>query len=281
MIRDGMNSRLVDQDYLRTNQYRDSANLRARMGLHERFSVNAQGWHGWVFERIVVPPGGRLLELGCGPGALWQANAELLPGDWQLTLTDYSAGMAREVRDTLARMLPGATIVVANTDAQALPFADNSFDAVIANHMLYHVPDRLRAFAEIRRVLRPGGRFYAATNGARHMQELNALENGKMPAEAQPFDRLAFSLENGAAQLAPHFANVTLHRYDDALVVTEAAPLLDYIRSMSSHPGRDDARLAITIADLLARDGTIRIAKDTGMFVVESRVASRERTLLG
>jgi ubiquinone/menaquinone biosynthesis C-methylase UbiE len=262
-----MNSRLLDQRYLRTNQYRDSANLRARMGLHERFSVNQQGWHGWVFERIALPPGGRLLELGCGPGVLWQANSERLPVDWHLTLTDYSPGMVREVRDTLARVLPGAAIVVANVDAQVLPFANASFDAVIANHMLYHVPDRPRALAEIRRVLRPGGYFYAATNGARHMQELNALASGKTPTEAQPFDCLAFSLENGAAQLAPHFASVALHRYEDALVVTEAAPLLDYLRSMSAHPDRDNAHLAATIADLLARDGAIRIVKETGMFV--------------
>ena len=178
--------------------------------------------------------------------------------------------MAREVRETLARILPGAAIVVANVDAQALPFPDDGFDAVIANHMLYHVPDRPRALAEIRRVLRPGGYFYAATNGARHMQELHALATGKSPAEAEPLDRLAFSLENGAAQFAPHFANVALHRYDDALVVTEAEPLLDYLRSMSARPDRDDAHVAATIADLLARDGAIRITKETGMFVARN-----------
>ncbi|MFN8516314.1 MAG: hypothetical protein U0841_27750 [Chloroflexia bacterium] len=40
---------MVDQGYLRGEQYRDSGNLRARMGLHERFSINPQGWHSWVF----------------------------------------------------------------------------------------------------------------------------------------------------------------------------------------------------------------------------------------
>jgi SAM-dependent methyltransferase len=219
-----------------------------------------------VFDRIALPPGGRLLELGCGPGDLWRANADRIPADWQLALTDYSPGMVREAREALARVRPGAALVAANVDAQALPLADASFDAVVANHMLYHVPDRPRAFAEIRRVLRPGGRFYAATNGARHMQEVGSLADGELIAAARIRGRLGFNLENGAEQLAPYFADVRLSRYDDALVVTEAAPLLAYIRSMSNHPDHDDARLAATVADRLARDGAIRITKDTGMF---------------
>jgi ubiquinone/menaquinone biosynthesis C-methylase UbiE len=57
-------------------------------------------------------------------------------------------------------------------DAAWIPLADGSMDAVIANHMLYHVSDRRRALAEIHRLLRPGGRLYATTNGLGHMAEL-------------------------------------------------------------------------------------------------------------
>lgn len=267
MSGDVVSGRMVDQGYLRGEQYRDSGNLRARMGLHERFSVNPQGWHSWVFAQIVLPPGGRLLELGCGPGGLWRANAERIPGDWRLTLTDYSAGMVREASGAVAHARRDVVIAAANVDAQALPFADGSFDAVIANHMLYHVPDRPRAFGEIRRVLRPGGRFYAATNGGRHMLELGELAAGETLVAARIRGNLGFNLENGADELASFFAEVALERYDDALVVTEAEPLLAYIRSMSLNPDRDDTRLTAAIADLLARDGAIRITKDTGMFV--------------
>src|SRR3954452_19250454 len=101
MDRGRATGRMVDQRYLRDEQYRDSGNLRARMGLHGRFSVNPQGWHAWVFERIVLPSDGWLLELGCGPGDLWRANADRVPVDWHLTLTDYSPGM---VREALARV---------------------------------------------------------------------------------------------------------------------------------------------------------------------------------
>ena len=270
MIRDTLAGRWTDQSYLRGEQYRDSGNLRARMGLHERFSVNPYGWFRWVLDRLALPPGSRILELGCGPGRLWLENADRCAADWRLTLTDYSLGMAREAHDAVTRAVPQLRITAANVDAQALPFADAGFDAVIANHMLYHVPDRQRAFAEVRRVLRPGGRFCAATNGIRHLQELDALLAGTPLAEARPFTALAFTLENGAGQLAPIFPHITLARYEDALVVTEAAPLLDYIRSMSAHAVIDHQALAATIAAHLARDGAIGITKDTGMFVART-----------
>ena len=52
------------------------------------------------------------------------------------------------------------------------PYDDASFDAVIANHMLFHVPDRAKALAEMRRVLRPGGKLYTSTMGETHKKTL-------------------------------------------------------------------------------------------------------------
>jgi SAM-dependent methyltransferase len=116
-------------------------------------------------------------------------------------------------------------------DAQAIPFEDESFDAVIANHMLYHVPDRTKAIAEIKRVLKPGGHFIATTVGENHMHEImdwfrrihvdNVWESFVVP----------FTLENGLEQLQPHFSHVALSRYEDNLFVTEIEPLIAYIRS--------------------------------------------------
>ena len=60
-------------------------------------------------------------------------------------------------------------------DIRDLPFEDESFDGVVANHMLYHVPDRPQALAEIRRVLRSAGRVFATTNGGDHLQEIKAF----------------------------------------------------------------------------------------------------------
>jgi len=107
--------------------------------------------------------------------------------------------------------------------------------------MLYHVPKRAIAYREIRRVLKPGGRLYAATSSRDHMRELDELVNMFRPSASQrhgPVSLISdrrlstgFNLEHGASELAQWFSSVALHRYGDALVVPEAAPLVTYVQS--------------------------------------------------
>jgi len=164
-------------------QYATDENLQARISLHAVYSVSGH-WFEWLFDREVPGPGARILDLGCGPATLWRANRERLNASWSLTLADSSAGMIEASRQGFGGP---ATYVVA--DAQELPFPAGSFDVVLANHMLYHVPDRPRAFAEIRRVLVPGGAFHAATNGRGHLAELGALIPGRTNgATSRPSD---------------------------------------------------------------------------------------------
>ena len=262
---------ISDQQYLLRHQYKDASNLDARIGLHERFSTNAYGWPRWALDRVLphVPSDGHVLELGCGPGAPWRENRERIPVGWDVTLSDFSAGMLAEARRNLSDA--GRPFSFAQIDAQHTPYPDNSFDAVIANHMLYHVPDRARTFGEIRRVLRPDGRFFAATNGQGHMRELEEFVPAyRAHRVGLGFDLERGELERGELELAPWFAHVELDRYEDALEITEAAPMLDYLFSMrlAVDIGETD-RAAITheVERRLAADGVIHIGKDVGLFV--------------
>ena len=167
-----------------------------------------------------------------------------------------------------AAQLGSADFSFAAVDAQAMPFGDRSFDAVIANHMLYHVPDLPKALAEARRVLRSDGALFAATNGRNHMRELYELVRRVEPdAYSDLLAGLAFSLENGRGHLAPWFARIDLRRYEDALVVNEAEPLCAYIRS--SDRLSDEALEACRrlVAREIAERGSVRITKDAGLFV--------------
>lgn len=256
-----------DQDL--SEQYQDSTNLNARVRLHERFSTNRYGWHRWVFDQLRLPPRCRILELGCGPGYLWRENGARVPRDWEIILSDRSPGMLSEARHGLDA--DDGAFRFAVVDAQSIPFADGGFDAVIANHMLYHVPNREQALAEIRRVLRPGGRFYATTVGRSHMGELHALINRVVGASIYGGDRFSapFTLENGAEQIARWFSQVELRRYDDALVVTEAEPLIAYAASgmaKSLLVGDHLAALTREVNQELVSKGAVRITKDSGLF---------------
>jgi SAM-dependent methyltransferase len=261
-------SGLSDPKYLK-NQYKDSSNLSARAGLHERFSTNKYGWHRWVFDQLDLPSTANMLELGCGPGWLWLQNRDRIPAGWQITLSDLSEGMVDEARQRLG----GASRAFAfkTIDAQTIPFPEASFDGVIANHMLYHVPDRARAITEIRRVLKPGGRLYATTVGEHHMQELDQLVTRFAPDVRLWQDKggpPAFSLENGAVQLTGVFPEVTLRRYEDGLVVTDADALIAYALSGISITKLGDRREAFArfVAQEMAAQGAIRITKDSGLF---------------
>jgi ubiquinone/menaquinone biosynthesis C-methylase UbiE len=193
---------LNDPHYLK-KQYKDSSNLDARIQLHQRYSVNKYGWQLWVFDQLDLPYQCRLLELGCGPGNLWQENLSRIPANWEITLSDFSAGMLEDARRKLEKRGLFQFKVI---DAQSIPCENGYFDAVIANHMLYHVPDRPAALAEIRRVLKPNGHFYASTVGERHLIEIRDLKMKFNPALAA-LGRVTdpFTLENGMVQILTQF----------------------------------------------------------------------------
>ena len=260
----------TDQEYLLTSQYKDSSNLKVRIRIHKRFSINKYSFHRWIFDHFNIPHPARILEAGCGPGHLWTQNVDRIAEDWDITLSDFSAGMLQEAQSNLSNSKGHFTFKL--FDIQSIPFEDEHFDTVIANHMLYHVPDRAKALSEIRRVLKPGGRFYAVTNGERHMQEIYDLLKKFTPEMPDPRDNLFshhFGLENGGDQIAHWFETVTLHRYEDGLVVTEAGPLIAYVLSTSAGVAVIGDRLpefTRFLEDELAAHGAIHVTKDTGMF---------------
>lgn len=256
---------VTNQEYLRNQQYKTANNLQARINLHKRFSTNPNDWFVWVYDHLHLEPGTRVLEIGCGQGDLWAKNQPRVPADCQMTLTDLSEGMAAQARGSMIGLLAG----FACTDAQALSFVTGRFDVVIANHMLYHVPDSQRALVEISRVLTPNGRFFAATNSLTHLDELTELINGFSPDYQYNKPALSFNLENGQETLGHYFSRVTCHTFPDALEVTEALSLAEYIRSMCSV---DSDFIEKHFEDLLAyvqarlyKDGSIHISKSVGL----------------
>jgi SAM-dependent methyltransferase len=154
-------------------------------------------------------------------------------------------------------------------DAQSIPFEDETFDVVIANHMLYHVPHRAKALAEIKRVLKPGGHLIATTVGEKHMHEV--MDWFKQIHEAQVWESFVvpFTLENGQEQLQPYFSQIALSRYDDNLQITEIQPLMDYILSGIRVQELPDEKLELLQQNLeqeLKDKGSIFITKDSGLF---------------
>lgn len=257
----------TDCNYLLTQQYQDSSSLVARINIHERFSTNAQGWHRWVFEQLQLKSKARILEIGCGTGALWHINIESIAPDWDITLSDFSAGMVESAKGIFGPLAKRFTWNI--IDAQSIPYGDQSFDVVIANHMLYHVPNRQQALQEVRRILRPSGQFYASANGRDHLREMDDLFHVWFPEKERDNSVEKFGLETGEAQLIQNFSKIALHIYPDTLQVTEVEPLLHYLLSTSAKDVLDEQHLYLireVIENEFKQKGCFFVTKSSGLF---------------
>lgn len=263
---------------LKEQQYANQGNFNHRVYLHATFRQNPYPWPLWIFDQIPKDAPAKVLELGSGTGMLWMANAMVkrIPPEWDITLSDFSPGMLNDARKNVGALADELTFAV--IDAEHIPHPDETFDIVIANHMLYHVADRPRAFAEIQRVLKPGGALYASTVGLNNMAEMKQLVQEFNPAS--PMDLVlggieaGFSLENGTKQLEPFFADIRIVQYDDALIVTEVEPLVQYVFSCNGLveqlevlPCDQLDAFRDFVAEKMSRTGSIFISKESGLFI--------------
>ena len=245
-------------------QYASAANLSTRMSIHAKYSTNRQGFGNWIAAHYPVSEGMEVLELGCGTGDIWLGRKDLIASCSRILLTDFSEGMLVKAKDTL-KAYPG--IEYAAADIRAIPCPDSSFDLVIANMMLYHVPDIPKALSEVRRVLRGGGTFCCATYGEHGILEyLAGLFAGYGVRDEMNH---TFTLQNGEAQLRAYFGEVTRYDYEDSLEVTDVRDLADYIASLA---GMSSLRAVpretvLRVLGSAAAGGVLKVPKEYGLFL--------------
>jgi ubiquinone/menaquinone biosynthesis C-methylase UbiE len=141
---------------------------------------------------------GDALEIGSGTG-YFSLNLVQLGVVERLTATDISPGMLRRLETTAAALGVGGVATVA-TEAETLPFEDESFDLVFGHAVLHHIPDLDRAFAEFRRVLRPGGAIAFAGEPSRYGDRLAALPKRAGTLVAPAWRRLTGARRRAVAE---------------------------------------------------------------------------------
>ena len=254
----------VNQPETVQKQYQMTDNLNTRISVHEKYSTNKTGFGNWLFSHKDFFPGNKILELGCGTGDLWKSKLHLLDRSTLLTLTDLSENMVHAAKNTLGDQ---NNISYALVNIEEIPYNNNCFDQVIANMMLYHVPDLNRGLSEVNRVLKKDGYFYCATYG----------ENGIIPFIADLLKDYGitdttnknFTLQNGNRILGKHFSEIRRLDYEDSLAVTDINDILDYICSLSdltsiAKLGRDTLK---TVLEREMVNGILNIPKEYGMFI--------------
>lgn len=236
--------RLDDPEVVQ-REYATEEGLRARASVYQ--GISGRDARDLVVQAIGEVTPERVLEVGCGWGELAARITDELGAD--VVAIDLSPRMVElsQERGVDARV----------GDVQELPFADGEFECVTANWMLYHVPDLDRGLAEIARVLRPGGRLVAATNGLRHLDELWSLV-GRDRAE----EPVRFFTETAKQFLVRHFARVERRDVESTMVFRDADAVRGYIESSIAHK-----HLA---GRLPALEGPLTVTRRNSVFVAET-----------
>ena len=213
-------------------QYMDSSNLDASIKLQDRFSSNRHGWYKWTFNNIKLDKKYKVLEIGCGNGALWSKNINLLDKDISITLTDVCEEMINSAKKSLSNYSDIFDFQI--VDPYNIPFENESFDLVIANHILFYMKDVDKVLNEIKRVLKIGGYFYSSTIDSKNMKELESLVKGFNSNIKISEEKISsnFGLENGEGILSKHFCQIKKYLYEDKLVINDAKGILEYIYSI-------------------------------------------------
>ena len=259
------------------SQYENANNISARIRLHKDYSINKQGWFPWIYETGITPILSKnqdtnieILELGCGEGSLWVENKDKLPQNVHITVSDISEGMIRDIR----RNLDSDTRFSYETfDCHKIPAQTQTYDLVIANHLLFYCDNMEQVCSEIKRVLKPDGIFICSTYGSGHMKEITELvqkfDKRIVLAAENLFDR--FGLENGNHILSKYFSKIQIKKYEDAILINHAEPLIEYI--LSCHGNQNQYLLKhyhdfrLFVEKQVRKE--YRITKDAGFFQCE------------
>lgn len=260
--------------YLSSIQYYDSGNLSSRQIIHQKFSTGLLNWHDFIFELAKVKPEMSVLALGCGNAAQWKDNQSRYPDNCRIFLSDFSPGMLHDAARGMGRDRRFSYLCI---DSMKPALLGAQFDLITANHMLYHVPSVPQVLENVIKLLKPGGRFMAATNGVEHMSDLDELlARFSTLLEGKHGMSSAFNLLNGEAQLRKYFSKIELHLYPSDLWVTNAKLLTKYAYStpiVKENLGREGfEEMSAFFQRRIEHYGGIQIRKQTGVFLAQNPV---------
>ncbi len=281
-------------------QYATDAKIRLRQQIHEQFTHPRIDFAEWVLSNYRWRGGERVLDVGCGNGKYYYPLLYKAPDEGQPIEyygLDLSNGMLQS-----HPMYPSPRLTIGSIER--LPFADGTFDVVMANHVLHHVPNLIHSIQELKRVLKPDGVLITATNSILSMYNLRRILHrstvllSRLGSQVQPMLAPSdpYSLENGILVMKRYFYAVMRADLPSTLVFTDAEPLLEYIESTRDlrEPQLPpdvhwDDMMAITrqqITQIIHTQGHLPIDKLTGVLVctdsgdfVQAFVSLRQKLL--
>ncbi len=257
----------IDKDYLKNKQYKKSNYLEARIAIH-KYNTNSDSFYGWIWKKMNISDPVSILEIGCGTGSFWKENFSNLPEGASLLMTDFSDGMVEKAKNNLSDY----NIEYKVEDIENIDFPDDSFDLIMAHHVVYHSENKDKALKELKRVVKPDGKVTITTNSEKHM--LNVYEIGGRLDDNFPKDRIidSFTEEIADKMLPQYFSDITKLVSEDLLKVTDLDVMIGYVQS-AVEPRHIEIksdfydRYAEIVADEINEKGYFGIQKRSPLFI--------------
>ncbi len=258
-------------------QYRSDDNLKKRISIHD-YSTSEVGFYEWMFEKIALTSGLKVLDIGCGNAAFWGHMAEKLPERMEIHLVDYSDGMLASAKSTvynIQKKYPekGLKFVFEKRDATSFSYPVAGFDRIMANHMLYYInkESRLDLYQKINDLLAENGRFSCSLIGKKHLNELHELIREYYPDIKIPSDSFDIWLETAKEELRNFFTVVQVEEQENDLLVPEEELVFDYVSSYSTQAmelvSKDKEQFLDRVRTEKNEEGYMYIHKSTGIVV--------------
>ncbi|MEV4383267.1 class I SAM-dependent methyltransferase [Streptosporangium sp. NPDC049644] len=264
--------------------FADTRMLDGKQLAHNRYRTSPRSLIDHLAEQLELAGTETLLDVGCGNGFVLEHLRPHL-ADGRIIGLDIAPGVLQAAEARLAGVATPCEWVEGSADDLSA-FGDDSFDRVIATYMMHYVPDIDRCLAEVRRVLRPGGRFVLTTDRPDSMVEMYQTHFAvlrEMDAPARLFKatpKARISLINGGEYLNPHFTQVELRTWQDQLRFADAEAFMAFYSAhnyccAASAPGdlgenffaELRARARARVQAVIDRDGHFALTKFTGSFI--------------
>ncbi len=263
-------------------QYRKDDNLNKRISIHD-YSTSKESFYLWMFDRIGLESGMKILDIGCGTGAFWKSMADKLPEGLEIHLTDYSDGMLATARDNAEEIQENypeknLKFVIEKRDATDFSYPVSGFDRIMANHMLYHLSreSRLDLYQKIRDLLSENGRFSCSLIGQEHLYELNEFVKAEYPDIDIPSESFDIWLETAEKELYNFFTVLSVEEQKNDLLVPDEELIFDYVASYSKQAkeiiSKEKEKFLERVRGKMNEDGNMYIHKSTGIVVCEKGI---------
>ena len=206
-----------------------------RYGLYERYGTSGQRWHEWLFEHLLLEPGMRVLDVGCGHGNVWHSSWQRIPAGCSITLLDkeikgleFLRGIYRERREELAA---GVNLSFLCEDAEEWECPAERYDLILAGHFWSYIQDKERLLGHLHRGLAEGGRLISTFTSQVSVRDVNRILEpvlGRRVLEPYEERKQAFTARMEGL-FAEEFGRVSRMTFHNSLRIGHPEELLRYL----------------------------------------------------